>query len=137
MRRYLFGAVALAPCLAHAATVRIDVTNVRNDHGHVLVAICSKAEFLSTHCRYVGAARAEPGEVSVSVPDVVPARYAIQVFHDENDNRQLDRNFLGMPTEGMGFSNNASFHFGPPTYADAEVSVVNPTTNFAIRIRYY
>ena len=32
--------------------------------------------------------------------------YAVQVMHDENENNKLDTNFMGMPIEGYGFSNN-------------------------------
>jgi uncharacterized protein (DUF2141 family) len=33
---------------------------------------------------------------------VTPGDYAISVFHDENSNGKLDRNFMGMPKEGVG-----------------------------------
>ncbi len=35
-----------------------------------------------------------------------PGTYAVRLMHDENDNGKLDRNLVGMPTEGYGFSNN-------------------------------
>ena len=38
--------------------------------------------------------------------DVTPGTYAVVVLHDENDNRQCDRNRLGIPLEGYGVSNN-------------------------------
>ena len=31
--------------------------------------------------------------------------YAIKVYHDENENKELDTGFLGIPTEAYGFSN--------------------------------
>ena len=42
--------------------------------------------------------------------------YAIKVFHDENCNGELDLNFLGIPTEDYGYSNNVSGWFGPPKW---------------------
>lgn len=47
--------------------------------------------------------------------------YAIMVFIDENKNGILDRNFLGIPKEPVGFSNNYSPK-GPPNYSKALVS---------------
>jgi uncharacterized protein (DUF2141 family) len=35
-----------------------------------------------------------------------PGQYAVQVMHDENDNGKFDTNFVGLPIEGYGFSNN-------------------------------
>lgn len=49
--------------------------------------------------------------------------YAISIFHDENDNGKLDTNFIGIPTEPYGFSNNAKGMFGPPDFKDCQVEV--------------
>lgn len=49
--------------------------------------------------------------------------YAIAVFHDENDNKYLDKNFLGMPEEKYGFSNGARGTFGPPYFKEASFKV--------------
>ena len=47
--------------------------------------------------------------------------YAITLFHDENNNMELDTNFLGIPKEPYGFSNNAKSPFGPPGFQAALV----------------
>ena len=53
-------------------------------------------------------------------------------FHDENGNGELDRNVLGIPTEGHAFSNDATGRMGPPAFADAAVTVgSDPATAFA------
>jgi len=46
-------------------------------------------------------------------PGVAPGRYAVSVFHDENSNGKMDTNFIGIPREGVGASNNAKGHLGP------------------------
>lgn len=45
--------------------------------------------------------------------------YAIAVYHDVNKNKFLDKNFLGMPVERYGFSNDARGTFGPPYFSEA------------------
>jgi uncharacterized protein (DUF2141 family) len=42
------------------------------------------------------------------------------VYHDENKNGKLDTNFLGIPTEDYGYSNNVSAWFGPPSWERAK-----------------
>lgn len=42
--------------------------------------------------------------------------YAISLFHDENSNGKLDLNFVGIPKEDFGFSNNPKIYFGPPSF---------------------
>jgi len=50
----------------------------------------------------------------------VPAgNYAVAIGHDENGNRRMDRNAVGIPTEGWGTSRDAPANFGPPNYRDA------------------
>lgn len=138
LRRLLLPlAVLLAAAAGPTASVDIRVSNVRNDKGHVLAAVCTKSQFLSAHCAYVGSAPARSGEVTVRISGIVPGTYAVQVFHDENDNKEIDRNFVGIPTEGMGFSNDARFHFGPPSFGDAAVSIGPGGGVIAVRMRYF
>jgi len=67
----------------------------------------------------------------------VPAgRYAIAVIHDENSNMQLDRNFLGVPKEGFGFSRNPRVAFSAPSFQSAEVPVACPATQLEIHLIY-
>jgi uncharacterized protein (DUF2141 family) len=45
------------------------------------------------------------------------------MFHDENDNNKMDNNFLGIPIEDYGCSNNAKGFMGPPKWIDAKFEV--------------
>jgi uncharacterized protein (DUF2141 family) len=54
--------------------------------------------------------------------------YAISIFHDENDNGKMDTNFMGIPKEDYGCSNNASGFMGPPKWKDAKFELTNDTT---------
>jgi uncharacterized protein (DUF2141 family) len=51
--------------------------------------------------------------------------YAISLFVDSNDNKIIDKNFLGIPSEQYGFSNNATGFFGSPSYKDASFNLVD------------
>ena len=46
--------------------------------------------------------------------------YAVSFVHDENDNKKMDTNFIGIPKEDYGCSNNAIGFMGPPKYKDAK-----------------
>jgi uncharacterized protein (DUF2141 family) len=45
-------------------------------------------------------------EVMVVFKNIPKGKYAIAVFLNENNNNLLDKNFLGIPKEKYGFSNN-------------------------------
>ena len=55
--------------------------------------------------------------------DLEHRRYAVAVYHDENDNDEFDQGFLGIPLEDYAFSNNAPVFLGPPSFADAAFAV--------------
>ncbi len=60
-------------------------------------------------------------------PDLPQGLYAVSAFLDENGNRDLDTNFVGMPTESFGMSNNVRGSFGPPEFSEAAISVMQDT----------
>ena len=66
---------------------------------------------------------AASGTVRVIFADVAPGAYAVAAFHDADGDGALNQNFVGMPTEGYGFSNGAVGFMGPPSFADAAVIV--------------
>jgi uncharacterized protein (DUF2141 family) len=45
--------------------------------------------------------------------------YAVSVLHDENGNGRMDKNFIGIPKEGFGVSNNPKIRRGPPSYNES------------------
>ena len=49
---------------------------------------------------------------------IAPGTYALLVYHDENRNGLVDRNFIGIPKEPLGFSNDYRPK-GPPNYKRA------------------
>ncbi len=67
---------------------------------------------------------------------VPPGDYAVSVFHDENANGILDRNFIGMPKEGVGASNDAAGKLGPPKFDDARFTYKGGQQTLTIHLRY-
>ncbi|MGO8937721.1 MAG: DUF2141 domain-containing protein [Mycobacterium sp.] len=78
----------------------------------------------------------ENGQGVCTFSGVAPGDYAGSVFHDENGNGKLDRNFMGMPKEGVGASNDAAGRFGPPKFDDARFSYKGGPQSLTIHVRY-
>lgn len=129
--------MTLVPAAAWAGELQVTVTNVRNDAGHVHVAVCTQNTFLTEECPIHATAAAQPGATVVVVPNAPPGTWAVQVFHDENDNEATDMNLMGIPTEGVGFSNNPSFKFGPPRWSDALFQLGEEGGRITLRLRYF
>lgn len=62
--------------------------------------------------------------------------YAVSVVHDENGNGKLDTNFLGIPKEGIGTSNNPKSSFGAPSFEDARFNISTESKSINITIKY-
>jgi uncharacterized protein (DUF2141 family) len=59
------------------------------------------------------------GVATVQFDEVVSGDLAVTVYHDRNDNRRFDKNWLGMPTEAWGVSNNARPRLRAPRFDEA------------------
>jgi uncharacterized protein (DUF2141 family) len=76
--------------------------------------------------------------MTITMDSLIPGEYAFAIFHDENDNQQLDQNWLNIPTEGFAFSNNAMGSFGPPSWTQSKFSIPNSSTvNQNITLNFY
>ena len=70
----------------------------------------------------------------VSAPDL--GRYAVVVYHDENDNHKFDRNWIGLPTEGFGVSNNPSLFLVAPKFEESSFEVTGEVTHVDVEMKY-
>lgn len=134
---------------ALAGGLKLTISGVRSDKGAVMVGLydseakfdkaigrAAKAGRLVDKDRLIGATmRARPGDQGIGF-DLPPGRYGVIVFHDENDDGRLDKNMLGMPTEGYGFSNNATGFFSAPSFDDAAITVGSGVTHTVISLDY-
>lgn len=130
-------AVLLSTATASAEDVTVRVENLRNGRGSLLVAICAAEAFLSAHCPHHARARARTGTAEVTIGGVTPGIYAVQVIHDENDNLELDRNLIGLPLEGLGFSRDAPMRMAPPRFLDAAVEIDEGHGSVTLSMRYF
>ena len=64
------------------------------------------------------------GQATFVIDRLDSGTYAVSVVHDEDNNGRLNRGFLGIPTELVGFSNNAKGTFGPPTFKEASFLLI-------------
>jgi uncharacterized protein (DUF2141 family) len=139
LRRFihLLPLLLCAQALPTGVPVQVEVQGLRSNHGHLMVAVCTRGTFLGDHCPYVARVPAHLGTVTATVTSVPPGTYAVQVWHDENDNEGIDRNFIGIPTEGIGFSRNVRFHFGPPHFDDAAVRIAPNGARLEITLLFF
>jgi uncharacterized protein (DUF2141 family) len=120
------------------AKLVVENTNLRNGDGEVQTTVYpdDASRFLARHGK-VARARAlanTPGAATCFW--LAPGFYAVAVYHDANDNHAFDRNALGMPAEGFGFSNDAPTRFGQPSFSAVRFKLPPEGLTLRIRMRY-
>jgi uncharacterized protein (DUF2141 family) len=145
-------ALVVLPLSAGAGELRVTVDGIRAAHGTVLIGLydspesfekavgaAAKEGFLSDPDRFGAVAlRANAAMKSAVVfSNLEPGRYAAVAFHDENGNGKLDKNFLGVPAEPYGFSNNVQGFLGPPTFGDAAMVLGDGDSAIHIALIYH
>jgi uncharacterized protein (DUF2141 family) len=122
-----------------ANLIHVEIGGLRNDKGQVVCDLHSSADgFPKNGDKAVAHAKSpiSRGQAVCDFPDVKESAYAVAVFHDENSNGKLDTNFMGIPREGVGASNNAKGHFGPPKFAAAAFRFSGGRLELKITITY-
>ena len=130
--------VVAVPVLA--AELAVEIREIRSADGRLLVAVHgpeTKATFPSGTATVAAVRqRAHAGTLRFVLQDLPPGRYAVNAFHDENDNGDLDTNLVGIPSEGYGFANDPDSSFGPPRFDAAAIDVGDGRATAVITLRY-
>jgi len=131
-----FIAMGLFMATAHAGDLSVTISDIREAKGSLLIAVVNSDAAWNNEAKPVAVQKvpAAQGEVKLQFKDLAPGAYAVQVFHDENGNNKLDSNFLGIPTEGYGFSNNPNV-MRKAHYDEARFDVGADAANVTIRLR--
>ena len=119
----LFGIGVLAQSLeSQENVIRVEIDGLHSDRGQVLCGLFSSAaDFPKNPEKAVAHDKSNilNGHATCQFESIPSGTYAVAVFHDENSNGKLDTNILGIPREGVGASNNAKGHMGPPKFSAA------------------
>ncbi|HOW89759.1 MAG TPA: DUF2141 domain-containing protein [Elusimicrobiales bacterium] len=136
--RFLLGAGTLH-AQQPSGDILAEVTGFRSSTGTAGYALFSSEKgfpMKSELAELRGFAEITGSSCSISLSGLAPGRYALSVFHDENGNRRLDLNALGIPREGTGVSNNVKGRFGPPGYKAAAFVLDSTHTRLHINVTY-
>jgi uncharacterized protein (DUF2141 family) len=120
-------------------TIRVEIGGLRNNSGRVSCALYSSADgFPKNNEKAVAQLNSVISDrrAVCEFTGIEPATYAVSVFHDENSNGKLDTNFMGIPREGVGASNGARGHMGPPKFEDATFQFAGGHLDLKITVAY-
>jgi uncharacterized protein (DUF2141 family) len=113
----------------------VTVTNIKEQKGSVRVGLFNTKDNFLKDAIDGKIIKVTGPEVTVTFDNLKPGNYAVSAIHDENENTELDKNGIGIPKEGFGFSNNKMGTFGPPSFNDAHIELP-ATKSISIKLKY-
>ncbi len=113
--------------------ITVNIEGASSDNGKIYIGLYDSSDnWLSK--RYVSSVEEiSDGKCTTTWTNIPNGTYAISLYHDENNNQELDTGWFGIPTESIACSNGAVGRFGPPTWEDAKFEIKDKDINLTIK----
>ena len=133
-------AAMAAACSQAADEIVVRISNLRNGAGNVVAVLYGNdpPNFLKRGTKLEKSWQpvAGQGTVDVCLTAPEPGTYAVVVYHDENANVKFDKNWIGLPIEGYGISNNPTIFLVPPAFEEAKFEALAGPTVVPVEVHY-
>lgn len=133
-----FPVVALAQ--SSCPGIHVKILDIRNSTGAIACALFEAPEGFPT--KFLKSAtsimmiKIRDTQARCNFLDIPPGTYALAVIHDENMNGELDTNWLGVPSEGYGFSNDVTASMSAPSFDAASFAYDGQNLDMTITLIY-
>jgi uncharacterized protein (DUF2141 family) len=119
--------------------VNVVIEGVRSDRGEMVIELYpNDPDRFLAHLGRVERVRRKSERAVTRACIVAPSagRYALVLYHDENNDELFNRSRIGIPSEGFGFSNNVKPLLGPPSLKSVLFDVPEGESTIRVRLRY-
>ena len=114
----------------------LNISNIKSFQGELIIGVFNnEAMFLKDGAAFKNyTIVVNEASETIVIKNLPKGDYAISLYHDKNSDNECNLNFLGIPKEGYGFSNNIKPKFSAPSYKDCKFSLVeNIVLNIILR----
>lgn len=134
---------AVVPVSSHAqaqvleaGALRIEATGFDDGSGHAIAKLFLPGQKVRQRGHLEAKADIRDGKAVMAFPALAPGDYAVVVFHDSNDNGEIDHNLIDIPKEQLGFSGafKLSISSGLPTFDRLKFAHGASDQTIAIRV---
>jgi len=112
--------VFATPIFAQTGTIVVNVSGIENNTGKIQIGLYNSEKTFPTYGKHFKGAEpnANTSGVSYTFTNIPTGTYAVAVWHDEDEDKTMNKNLFGSPTENYGFSRNIYGSFGPPSFEE-------------------
>lgn len=120
--------------------IHVQILDIENSIGAVACALFEAPEGFPTEflrsATNIMVIKIRETQARCDFLDIPPGKYALAVIHDENMDGKLGANWLGVPMEGYGFSNDAKAQMGAPSFDAASFLYDGRDLELTISLNY-
>lgn len=124
-----FFVTALNNLNAQTHNLKVVINDISNSGGNLMIAgfLGEKSFKTKENAAFNKKIKVDEESLTFSIPGLKTGKYAIAVFHDENEDSNMNTNNLGIPLEGFGFSGDYSI-FSKPKFKNCSFELKNDTS---------
>jgi uncharacterized protein (DUF2141 family) len=120
------------------ALLRIRVVDARSTRGQMIFGVFNQpAGFPSVKEKSINWQIKPATDSLVFECRLPPGKYSASVLHDENNSHDMDKNFIGIPKEGYGVTNNPKPRRRAATFREAQFDVPPESAELTISMQYF
>jgi len=125
--------------VSERGSISILIENIENSNGNIAIALYNNEDgfpekpeiaYALANTSIIGTSR------SVVIKNIPYGTYALSILHDENENKKMDKTWIGKPKEGFGTSNNPKIKFRAPKFEEAGFVLDTEELSIAINMKY-
>lgn len=123
---------------SYGQNTQIRVSEIRSGKGQIILNVFKNDEDYQKEKvskKLVFEKKIENGSMIINCT-LDPGTYGITLIDDENKSGELNKNMLGIPKEGFGFSDFFMEKMKKPAFDDFKVNVKNQNNKISIRVKY-
>jgi len=113
--------ISATPALAETLVVKVSGAG---SGGQIVASLYAASDgfgsFNTKKALQVKTAVPAAGTATLRFDNITPGRYAVAAFHDEDSNLKVRTNFIGIPREPVGVSNNTG---GIPSFSKSLITI--------------
>lgn len=107
------------------AKLIVNITDLKNHDGKVEIGLYSDNGTFPTPKKQYRMARVsiQANSAKYTFYNLPTGKYALAIYHDENDDKKCNKNILGIPTEAFCFSRNFRPFLSAPKFKDCSINL--------------
>lgn len=131
--------VILSLTNTYGQNTNVKISGIRSEKGQIILNVFKNSEDYEQEKvfkKLVFEKKAvDNGSIMINC-DIEPGVYGITLIDDENKNGELNKNLIGIPKEGFGFSNFFMEKMKKPVFDDFKITIKNPNSKITIKVKY-